>query len=242
MPPVLLCFLGLAALWIDVPVARLARDGSFAKLRELFENLEPFGHGAGVAAIALAVYCLETRHRRRNTTGILLAAIGSGLAANLLKLVIRRDRPWDIAAEVTHGLETFGGLFPSLGGPSHAQSFPSAHAATAMGLAVALASFYPRGRHVFYALAGATAVSRVIAPSHFVSDTLAGLALGVVIGRVVAPSMKSGLESAADRLPEPVRRSARFAGESCMQSQNSSANWTLAEIRRRHPGSDTSAI
>ncbi len=201
MPPVLLCLLALAALWIDVPVARLARDGTFAKLRELFENLEPFGHGAGVAAIALAVFCLETRHRRRNTTGILLAAIGSGLAANLLKLVIRRDRPWGIAAEVTHGLETFGGLFPSLGGSSHAQSFPSAHSATAMGLAVALASYYPRGRHMFYALAGATAISRVIAPSHYISDTLAGLALGIAIGQVavtVVPGvLRSSIKAAA---------------------------------------------
>jgi membrane-associated phospholipid phosphatase len=57
-----------------------------------------------------------------------------------------------------------------------------------MGLAVALASYYPRGRYVFYALAGATAVSRVIAPSHYVSDTLAGLALGIVIGKAVVRS------------------------------------------------------
>lgn len=195
LPPSLLCLFGAATLWIDVPVARLAREGGLVRFRELFENLEPFGHGAGVAAIALVVYCLETRHRRRNTAGILLAAIGSGLAANLLKLVIRRDRPWEIAANVTHGLETFGGLFTSFNASSGAQSFPSAHAATAMGLAVALASYYPRGRFIFYTLAGATAVSRIIAPSHYVSDTLAGLALGIVIGQVVVAAAPGALRS-----------------------------------------------
>jgi len=219
LPACLLCLLGLAALWIDVPVARLAREGGLARFREFFENLEPFGHGAGVAAIALAVSCLETRYRRRNLIGILLAAAGSGLAANLLKLAIHRDRPWDIAAGVSHGLETFGGLFSSLGGSSHAQSFPSAHAATAMGLAVALAGYYPRGRHVFYALAGATAVSRVIAPSHYVSDALAGLALGIVIGQAVVWSTR--LAPAADRSPATSPQAPRPTGASGTRSEKS---------------------
>ena len=223
MPPCLLCVLGLAALGIDVPVARLASKGALAGARETFENLEPFGHGMGVAAIALVVCCLETQHRRRNTAGILLAAIGSGMAANLLKLAIHRDRPWHIAAEVSHGLETFGQLFPSLTGSSHIQSFPSAHAATAMGLAVALASYYPRGRFVFYALAGATAVSRIIAPSHYVSDTLAGLALGIVIGQIVTRSRAFSPAADVDCSTEPSLQAARCADASRGRSEKSSS-------------------
>jgi membrane-associated phospholipid phosphatase len=221
MPPMLLCLLGLGALWIDVPVARLARDGAFAKLREVFENLEAFGHGAGVAAIALVVCCLETRQRWRHVIGILLAALGSGLAANALKLVIRRDRPWDIAGEAVHGLNTFGGLFSSLGGLSHAQSFPSAHAATAMGLAVALAGYYPRGRYIFYALAGATALSRVIAPSHFISDTLAGLALGIVIGQAVVRSARWA--PAGERDPAARLQAARLTDVPGTRGETSSS-------------------
>ena len=48
-----------------------------------------------------------------------------------------------------------------------------------MGLAIALSAYYPRGRFVFGALAVATAIARIIAPSHYVSDTLFGLALGL---------------------------------------------------------------
>lgn len=186
LPPSLLCLLGSAALWIDIPVARLARQDRFpGQLKELLENLEPFGHGGAVAVIAIVVYRLESRCRLRNSTGVLLAAFGAGLTANLLKLAVHRVRPWYIAPDVAHGLETFGEMFVSINGENGNQSFPSAHAATAMGLAIALAGYYPRGRLVFYALAGATAASRIIAPSHFVSDTLAGLALGIVIGQLV---------------------------------------------------------
>ena len=146
LPPSLLCLLGSAALWIDIPVARLARQDRFpGQLKELLENLEPFGHGGAVAVIAIVVYRLESRCRLRYSTGVLLAAFGAGLTANLLKLAVHRIRPWYIAPDVAHGLETFGEMFVSINGENGAQSFPSAHAATAMGLAIALAGYYPRG-------------------------------------------------------------------------------------------------
>lgn len=201
LPPLLLCVLGMLSLWIDIPVARFARDGRVpGTIREVLENLEAFGHGAGVVAIALVVYCLESRRRLRATAGLLLAAFGSGLAANLIKLAVRRDRPWQLADGVTHGLETFSGLVTSLGGSHGSQSFPSAHAATAMGLATALACYYPRGRVVFAALAVATAASRIVAPSHFVSDTCVGLALGMVIGGVAIRSPRFAAHISGERL------------------------------------------
>jgi membrane-associated phospholipid phosphatase len=197
--PVALCMLGAAALRIDLPVARFARDGRVpGQVKELLENLEPFGHGAGVAVIALVVCCLETRRRWKNTGGVLLAAFGSGLAANALKLLIRRDRPWELADGVSHALETFGGYSASWGGTGGGQSFPSAHSATAMGLAMALAAYYPRGRFVYGALAIATATARALAPSHFVSDTLVGLALGMAIGQVVIASRRFRPQAAGD--------------------------------------------
>lgn len=187
--PGLLCLLALPALWIDVPVARLARAEAFpGALRELFENLEPFGHGAVVIVIAAVICCLDRGRRWKHTTGALLAALGAGLAANLLKLIVLRERPWNIAADAVTGLDTFGGLLPSLTVSAQGQSFPSAHSATAMGLAVVLASCYPRGRMIFYMLAAATAVSRVIAASHYVSDTLVGLALGLIVGDALVRS------------------------------------------------------
>lgn len=204
LAPALLLMAGGAALWIDIPVAEFARQGRVSgQVKEVFENLEPFGHGAAVAVIALAVCCLRSHDRMRHTLGVVLAAFGSGLAANLLKLAIHRERPWQMAADVSHGLETFGAVLTELNSSNGSQSFPSAHAATAMGLATALAVYYPRGRFLFYALAGATAVSRVIAPSHFVSDTLVGLALGSVVGQFVVRSRRFS-PLAGTRSEEPV--------------------------------------
>ncbi len=186
VPVLLLCVLGALAVCIDLPLARWARspDGTVNTLRELLENLEPFGHAVGVISIAIVIVRLDER-RMHVVPRVLLAALGAGLAANAIKLCIHRERPWLLTADVVDSLDTFRGVFPGLSAASGGQSFPSAHAASAMGLAVALAHYYPRIGAICYALAGATAMSRVVAGSHYASDALAGLALGLLVGRAM---------------------------------------------------------
>jgi undecaprenyl-diphosphatase len=72
------------------------------------------------------------------------------------------------------------------------QSFPSGHAATAAGLAVALAVLYPRGRWLFAVLAVLAALQRVEVQSHFPSDVLAGAALGCLTGALVSADWNLG--------------------------------------------------
>ena len=55
--------------------------------------------------------------------------------------------------------------------------FPSAHAATAVGLAIALGVLYPRGRWLFIAFAFLAGLQRIEAQAHFASDVLAGAAV-----------------------------------------------------------------
>src|SRR5262249_46863659 len=120
-----------------------------------------------------------------------LSAFGGGLAADGIKLLVARQRPLptDLSASELH---TFVGWLPlwqreSLGQPyGHAlQSFPSAHAATAAGLAVGLAVLYPRGRWLFVAFALLAGLQRIESRAHFTSDVLAGAALGCVVAASV---------------------------------------------------------
>ncbi len=70
--------------------------------------------------------------------------------------------------------------FPLLGNGSSEQSFPSSHTATAAGLAIVLAYFYPRGRWFFPALAALAGFQRVTEQSHFLSDVFWGAAVGCI--------------------------------------------------------------
>ena len=77
--------------------------------------------------------------------------------------------------------ESFGRWFPLLGEGSAGQSFPSAHTATAVGLAIALSWLYPRGRWMFATLALLVACQRIESGYHFASDTIFGAAVGLFI-------------------------------------------------------------
>jgi undecaprenyl-diphosphatase len=61
-------------------------------------------------------------------------------------------------------------------------SFPSGHAITAFGIAVALGWFYPELFACLLFVAASIAVSRIILGMHFLSDVIAGSFLGCLLG------------------------------------------------------------
>jgi membrane-associated phospholipid phosphatase len=71
------------------------------------------------------------------------------------------------------------------------QSFPSAHTATAVGLAVMLVSLFPRGRWLFPIIAVLVGMQRIATSAHFPSDVFAGATVGWVFGSICAHSMMS---------------------------------------------------
>ncbi len=99
---------------------------------------------------------------------LVLAPALSGGVGELLKLVIRRERPWAHA-----GAWVFRPWsdhpFSSAG-----LSTPSSHALVAFGAAFALARLFPRGWPVWYLLAIGCALTRVAARAHFLSDVTLG--------------------------------------------------------------------
>lgn len=102
-----------------------------------------------------------------------LAIAAAGIAANLLKVVAGRARPRALDSGVWgfHFLE-FGYRF---------NSFPSGHAAIAAAVAASICltrpAAWPLAAGLWVALAG----GRVLTGSHFVSDVLAGGAVGIAL-------------------------------------------------------------
>ncbi|MGE0760944.1 MAG: phosphatase PAP2 family protein [Pirellulaceae bacterium] len=182
------CATGLAplALLIDVPIsAYCAVEGVPGELKRVLEWSEVLAHGSGVAILAVVLFVLDTANRRY-IPRLLIGAYGAGLAADLVKLCVARQRPrhFDFSLSVS---DTFAGWLPVFGSSdgvglsSRFQSFPSAHTAVAVAMALGLARIYPHGRVLFAVLAVMAAGQRIESGAHFLSDTLVGAALGACV-------------------------------------------------------------
>ena len=66
--------------------------------------------------------------------------------------------------------------------PPDLYSFPSGHAITAFAVAVSIGLFYPQLQGCLLVAAFLIASSRIILGMHFLSDVLAGSAIGVLLG------------------------------------------------------------
>lgn len=187
-------FIGLAICsWflLDGPVAVHVLNHSHPEpLAEILAVAEPFGNGISVLLIAVLIWRLNPSNSRR-IPRLLVMAIGAGMAADGLKLLVARWRPISGRFDPADMASTFAGWMPVFDEPSAVQSFPSAHTATAVGLAVALAWIYPRARVLFLGGALLVAMQRVAYGSHFVSDACFGAAVGwfVATGTLYSPHL-----------------------------------------------------
>lgn len=162
------------------------------ELRRILDVAESFGNGWGVALILIAV-CLLLTERRIRVARMAAMAFGAGMAANLGKLLVARWRPRAFTFEEADGVaSTFTGFCQFLSGSSDVQSFPSAHSATAIGLAFALAWLVPRARWYFFLLAGMVMLQRIESSAHWPSDTLFGAAIGCLVAGACMPGRRIG--------------------------------------------------
>ncbi|MEN6458644.1 MAG: phosphatase PAP2 family protein [Thermoguttaceae bacterium] len=196
LPGLLLAAAVVALLAVDMPVARglnqLRQDAATNSTARLVLShlrglglFEVFGHGLGVLLAALMIYQLDVS-RRWAIPRVLVCAFAAGVMADLVKMTLMRFRPhglhFPFAGDVWN---TFGDWWPALGVSSDLQSFPSAHMATAVGLAAALVWLYPRGRIVFPLLAVLVGFQRIAAGAHYPSDVLVGAAVGCLVGALL---------------------------------------------------------
>ena len=120
---------------------------------------------------------LAVRRRLFVATGqaafVFAAIAGPGIAINIAKQIIGRGRPQLFA---DHGAFVFAPLrFDYLW-----QSFPSGHATTAGSIGMIIALFHPRLGLAALALAAILALARIPAGAHYLSDVVAGYAIGTL--------------------------------------------------------------
>jgi undecaprenyl-diphosphatase len=109
------------------------------------------------------------------------AAIGAGTTAAAAGIVIfralkhasHRKRPCEIEPHCWASIL-----------PPDKYSFPSGHSITAFAVAIAIGLFYPELLGTLLTVAALIAASRIILGMHFLSDVLAGSAIGVILGAI----------------------------------------------------------
>lgn len=211
VPALLLGCAGLL-LAVDLPVARFCQADQYPKeFTEVLTNAEPFGHGIGVAFVVITMVILDVRRRRWAPLFCAGGALAGGLTANLFKLLIGRSRPRNFDLASTNVWDTFQDWLLLGAGGSKWQSFPSAHAATAMGFAVTLSVVYPRGRWWFFTMAALVGLHRMEVSAHYPSDVCAGAALGWIAGQLAIAVAQRMSKSALRMAPESVAALPRAA-------------------------------
>jgi membrane-associated phospholipid phosphatase len=119
------------------------------------------------------------RRAPRSRGGLIIAgaALG-GVAAELLKLALRRLRPGELGEYLfrpfTERPLYTGGL-----------GLPSSHALVAFGAAAVLSRAFPRAAVIWWGLAWGCAFTRVAAGAHFSSDVVVAAVVGWGVGALV---------------------------------------------------------
>jgi undecaprenyl-diphosphatase len=97
----------------------------------------------------------------------------SGLITDAIKPILGRARPVELLRDSAYGFQpwTFHAAWNGM---------PSGHATTAAALAAALVALFPRYNIIWILLGIALAASRVMVNAHYLSDVLAGSAVGIL--------------------------------------------------------------
>ena len=120
-------------------------------------------------AVLLLIYGGPQRFAAVSSSA-LAATVGVGVF-KLIKRLSQRPRPCQIEPHCWSKVL-----------PPDRFSFPSGHTMTASSIALVLTYFYPSQEFALIFLAISIALSRIVLGMHFLSDVLAGIVLGVVLG------------------------------------------------------------
>jgi membrane-associated phospholipid phosphatase len=147
--------------------------------------LRVIGYAPTWGIVALAFW-LDGRSRDRSgrsvdaALGIVVAVAVGGILAEVLKLVVRRDRP-DATGQYH--------FRPFADHPWSSRDFgmPSSHVVVAFAGATALSRRFPRLTPLLLALAAGCGLTRLMAQAHFLSDVVVG-AFGGALAALVPRS------------------------------------------------------
>ncbi|MFN3613364.1 MAG: phosphatase PAP2 family protein [Rubrimonas sp.] len=207
----------VAFTFLDAPMLAWAAAADPA-FRDFWRAVTKVGESgwmlAASAALGLAAWWVARRARggRLRTGALAVQGVAAylfasvaifGLLAALLKLLIGRARPKMAEPLGAYHFDPFAFDFKF-------NSFPSGHAATLFALAAGLALIAPRWRALILTAAAWGAFSRAPAGAHYLSDIIAGSALGYFGARWLARRLAArGLVFSRDlRLLAPMQAAA----------------------------------
>ena len=173
--------------FFDRPAARFCStiDGRITFVSELITRLglsTPYL----VAALAGFIYFrfIKKDEITANAAAFLFASIAlSGLANDLIKVLVGRSRPGLLLDKDIYGFQPFTDRY-------YYASFPSGHANTIGALCYGLYKSSGRFKWALLTIALAVMASRVILGAHFPSDVLFGAYLGVVVTELIAAAFE----------------------------------------------------
>lgn len=166
----------VTAVLFDSPVTSLTPQWKCSLIDNLVAVLNPIGSGLTllIFCVLLGATCRALPLSPLGTASWLgaLAFTCAGLVEFAVKHIVSRPRP-------ATALQSLTVLGPSV--VPEIDSFPSGHATSVFAVATVFGAFYPRLRWPLYAVAAAVAVGRVYLDRHYLSDILAGAAIGIAI-------------------------------------------------------------
>lgn len=198
----------LCITFIDATAAQLRQASELpGELAEIVRLSEVFAHGGGIIVLLLVLAHLTPNHRKRLRV-VAICSLGSGLLADVVKLFVQRIRPRAVTETVVSGFESFHSILESnpvglfAPGANQLQSFPSAHAATAFGLAFGLAWCYGKGSRMFLVLASMASFQRFYAGAHWPSDLIAGATIGYLFSQWVIARTNARAQTKNQQQPQ----------------------------------------
>jgi undecaprenyl-diphosphatase len=166
--------------WVDRPLSLWLRelDAQHRAVVDIFRGYTNYAKAewylvpSGVAGLIL--WAMGRRHAAR-LCGYFFASVAvAGLVTSLLKCLIGRARPVQLDQ---FGLYEFR---PWNWTEARWHSLPSGEATTAFAVAAALIVLFPRWRIPLWIFAVVMAAARVMVNAHFLSDIVAGAAVGAL--------------------------------------------------------------
>ncbi len=156
-------------------LGQILRQSAAERLQQAVEHVENIGDkiGNGIFEVGVGLVLLGTgeliNDKKLADTGAvnLEALLISGVATEVLKLAVHRERP---------------------NGGNH-NSFPSGHAVVTASMAASISEMYDWDLRLAVPLYLTTAfvgATRIEANEHFLSDVIAGITLGTLVGTSVA--------------------------------------------------------
>lgn len=132
--------------------------------------------------LSLALWLIDRKHGEGYKRAAYLAGsiTVAGIIGETLKLIIRRERPG--ALNGVYAFRAFSDHLLS----SRNFGMPSSHAVIAFSGAAAMSILFPDACYVWYFLAVGCGITRILSGAHYLSDVIAGAAIGIAVATVIA--------------------------------------------------------